>query len=327
MTLRNIVLTVAMVTGLLATSIGGASASFPGQDTVTFVRYNGADTRIFEMRPNGTEEHKILGPTKGSFIYASAMAPDGRRVVFSASDGIQFDLFVKRIGGGTKRITDTPGRNEHSPMWSPDGELVVFMETDEVTYSAIVRRNADGTRRREIHRTETDYLLFPSVSPDGQRVLFSAPRGAPLRGDGNYDLMTKRMDGTGRRWLTETPRNEIAGDWSPDGDRVAFLVQTVTKMTPLGGEPAPQPGLRGPVIEQPVYSIRSEGGGKRLITEKRGILGRVMYTPDGKRVMFSRLTSETMDLFSTPVGGGVLKRLTETTKTYNAFDLFQTLLT
>jgi Tol biopolymer transport system component len=327
MTLRNIVLTVAMVTGLLATSIGGASASFPGQDTVTFVRYNGADTRIFEMRPNGTEEHKILGPTKGSFIYASAMAPDGRRAVFSASDGIQFDLFVKRIGGGTKRITDTPGRNEHSPMWSPDGELVVFMETDEVTYSAIVRRDADGTRRREIHRTEVDYLLFPSVSPDGQRVLFSAPRGAPLRGDGNYDLMTKKMDGTGRRWLTETPRNEIAGDWSPDGDRVAFLVQTITKMTPLGGEPAPQPGLRGPVIEQPVYSIRSEGGGKRLITEKPGILGRVMYTPDGKRVMFSRLTSETMDLFSTPVGGGVLKRLTETTKTYNAFDLFQTLLT
>lgn len=327
MTLRNIVLTAAMVTGLLATSIGGASASFPGQDTVTFVRYNGADTRIFEMRPNGTEEHKVLGPTKGSFIYASAMAPDGRRVVFSASDGIQFDLFVKRIGGGTKRITDTPGRNEHSPMWSPDGELVVFMETDEVTYSAIVRRDADGTRRREIHRTEADYLLFPSVSPDGQRVLFSAPRGAPLRGDGNYELMTKKMDGTGRRWLTETPRNEIAGDWSPDGDRVAFLVQTITKMTPLGGEPAPQPGLGGPVIEQPVYSIRSEGGGKRLITEKPGILGRVMYTPDGKRVMFSRLTSETMDLFSTPVGGGVLKRLTETTKTYNAFDLFQTLLT
>ena len=190
MTLRNIVLTAAMVTGLLATSIGGASASFPGQDTVAFVRYNGADTRIFEMRPNGTDEHKVLGPTKGSFIYASAMAPDGRRVVFSASDGIQFDLFVKRIGGGTKQITDTAGRNEYSPMWSPDGELVVFMETDEVTYSAIARRDADGTRRREIHRTEADYLLFPSVSPDGQRVLFSAPRGAPLRGDGTYDLMT-----------------------------------------------------------------------------------------------------------------------------------------
>jgi Tol biopolymer transport system component len=316
-----------MVTGLLVTTIGGASASFSGQDTVAFVRYNGADTRLFEMRPNGTEEHKVLGPTKGSFIYASAMAPEGRRVVFSASDGIQLDLFVKRIGGGTKQITDTPGRNEYSPMWSPDGELVVYMETDEVSYSAIVRRDADGTRRREIHRTEADYLLFPSVSPDGERVLFSSPRGGAARGDENYDLMTKRIDGTGRRWLTETPTNEIAGDWSPDGDRVAFLVQMFTKMTPFGREPALRPGLHGPVIDQPVYSIRSEGGGKRLITDKPGINGRVMQTADGKRVMFSRLTSESMELFSTPVGGEGPKRLTETTKTYNAFDLFQILPT
>lgn len=83
MRLRNHVLTAAMVAGLLATTIGGASASFQGQDTVSFVRYDGADTRIFEMRPNGTEEHKVFGPTKGSFVYASAMAPDRRRTCCS----------------------------------------------------------------------------------------------------------------------------------------------------------------------------------------------------------------------------------------------------
>jgi len=116
------------------------------------------------MRPNGTEEHKVFGPAKGRFAHA-AMSPDGRRVVFSASDGDQFDLFVKRIGGGTKQITDTPDRNEYSPMWSPDGGIVVFMETDEVTYSAIVRRDADGTRRREIHRTEANYLLSRASRP------------------------------------------------------------------------------------------------------------------------------------------------------------------
>jgi len=85
MRLRNHVLTAAMVAGLLATTIGGASASFQGQDTVSFVRYDGADTRIFEMRPNGTEEHKVFGPTKGSFVYASAMAPDRRTCCSRAS--------------------------------------------------------------------------------------------------------------------------------------------------------------------------------------------------------------------------------------------------
>ncbi len=184
MRLRNIVLTAVMVAGLLATTIGGASASFPGQDTVAFVRYNGADTRIFEMRPNGTEEHKVFGPTKGSFVYASAMAPDGRRFVFSASDGEQFDLFVKRIGGGTKQITDTPNRNEYSPMWSPDGENVVFMETDEITYSAIVRRDADGTRRgRSTHRGELPALPERLARWPAGAVLRPAWRRCPRRRD------------------------------------------------------------------------------------------------------------------------------------------------
>ena len=48
-----------------------------------------------------------------------------------------------------------------------------------------------------------------------------------------------RLDGTRRRWLTDDDtKDQIAGDWSPDGQRVAFL-----------------------------YSMSADGGGRRLITE------------------------------------------------------------
>lgn len=71
-----------------------------------------------------------------------------------------------------------------------------------------------------------------------------------------------RLDGTGRRWLTDDDtKDQIAGDWSPDGQRVA-------------------------------------------------------------RVMFARCSFVSMDLYATPVDGGVLKPLTETVTTYNSFDLF-----
>lgn len=320
----------ALTLGLVAGAAGGAQASFPGQDTVAFVRYNGTNTRIIEMRPNGTEQHRIVGPDGGLAFYGAAMSPDGRFVVFPMVVDEQTDLFVRRLGGRTDQITDTPGRNEYSPMWTPDGDRVVFMETDEVTYSAIVLRDADGTRRREIDRSDQAYLLYPSISPNGSRVLYSAPGSStePGRGKGNpYDLVTRRLDGTGRRWVTDTPNaSEIAGDWAPDGERVAYLLEPELKPRPIGAV-VEAGAARGMARGAPVYSVRSEGGGRRLVSDKPGINGRVIYTPDGTRVIFSRFTSDSFDLFSTPVGGGVLKRLTETLETYNTVDLFRVLPT
>ncbi|MDH4111454.1 MAG: hypothetical protein OEV60_02085 [Actinomycetota bacterium] len=319
-----------LIGGLIVGAAAPASASFPEQRRVAFVRYDGADFRVIRMRPNGLDERKVVRASGGIGYYAATMSPDGRRVVISVGDGSQFDLFVKRLGGKTKQITDTPARSEFSPVWSPDGRSIVFMETDSTTYSAIVRRNRDGTGRREIDRNVDGFLLFPSVSPDGKRVLFSAPHAsAPTRGPAaDYDLVTKKLDGTGRRWLTsDDSQNQIAGDWSPDGDRVAFLIEALLKPGPIGSvAPAvAAPVFRGALPLQPVYSMRSDGGGRRLITEKRGIVGRVLYTPDGERVMVSRFTSDSLDLYSTPVRGGVLKRLTETFETYNLFDLFDVL--
>ena len=316
----------ALVTGLMAATAGTAGASFPGQSTVSFVRYNGSDYRVIEMRPNGTEEHRVLGPETKAAFESAAMSPDGRRVAVSVYDGSQYDLWVKRLDGNLRQITDTPNRDEHSPAWTPDGDTIVFMESDGDTFAAIVRRDADGSRRRQIYWTDQDFLMYPTVSPDGERVLFSAPRlGVPARGMADYDLVTMRLDGTGRRWLTDDDtRNQIAGDWSPDGERVVFLRDQIGKLRPaFGGGLAPgEPAPAGPAPVQPVYSMSADGGGRRLITDKPGIVGHVLYTPDGKRVMFSRFSSVSMDLYSTPVDGGVLKPLTETVKTYNSFDLF-----
>lgn len=316
----------ALVAGLVTATAGTAAASFPGQSTVTFVRYNGSDYRVIEMRPNGTDEHRVLGPESKSAFYSAAMSPDGRRVTLSIFDGSQYDLWTKRLDGNLRQVTDTPNRDEYSPTWTPDGDTIVFMESDGASYAAIVRRDTDGSRRRQIYSTDQDFLLYPTVSPDGDRVLFSAPRlNAPTRGAADYDLVTMRFDGTGRRWLTDDDtRDQIAGDWAPDGQRVAFLIAQALKRPAFGGFPgAPSPAGIAPV--QPVYSMSADGGGRRLITERPGIVGHVLYTPDGSRVMFSRFSSDSMDLYSTPVEGGTLKPLTDTIKTYNSFDLFEQL--
>jgi Tol biopolymer transport system component len=280
----------------------GAAASFPGQPTFAFLRQNTNGTRLFQMRPNGTEITP-LGPWSDVNTFAVAMSPDGTRIVRATYVGLYTDLFVQQIGGGTKQITHTPDAHEWSPMWSPDGARIVYVEQDPADGSAsIVTVRADGSGHRVVWSATHGNGYHPSWSPDGTRILLTAVSSAP--GDPVvFDLATVRSDGTGRKWLTDTPANEIAGDWSPDGRRVAFVESAAV----------------GPEIR--LISMRATGGGRKLVSDRARIaLMRPLYTPDGKRLVLGRYDTG-VELVSIPVGGGVFKKITETDATYNAFDM------
>ena len=67
--------------------------------------------------------------------------------------------------------------------------------------------------------------------------------------------------------------------------------------------------------------MRAGGGGRRRVSDRARIaLMRVLYTPDGKRIVLGRYDTG-VELVSTPVDGGVFKKITETDSTYNAFDM------
>jgi Tol biopolymer transport system component len=57
----------------------------------------------------------------------------------------------------------------------------------------------------------------PSLSPDGNSVVFGWANGGPA------DLYIKAVDGESLRRLTESPQHEFSPAWSPDGQHIAFL--------------------------------------------------------------------------------------------------------
>jgi hypothetical protein len=75
---------------------------------------------ILYIRPDGTH---LAGPATG---FAPDWSPDGTRLVYSASDGTDSEIYVVgRNGGPTTELTDNSVLDSR-PAWSPDGSMITF---------------------------------------------------------------------------------------------------------------------------------------------------------------------------------------------------------
>lgn len=96
-----------------------------------------------------------------------AWSPDGSRIVFSLSDGIDGLYLASADGGVVTQLV--PGRNEAAPSgaaWSPGGDMIVFLMWDFSgnQQPQIYLINADGTGLRLL--TEGSWPIWSPV-PSG----------------------------------------------------------------------------------------------------------------------------------------------------------------
>jgi len=62
-----------------------------------------------------------------------------------------------------------------------------------------------------------------SVSPDGNKILFSVGYYDVPMNKGNRDLYTMNVDGSDLKQITRTPFSEFNAVWKPDGKKIGFL--------------------------------------------------------------------------------------------------------
>src|SRR5690242_15323495 len=73
-------------------------------------------------------------------------------------------------------------------------------------------------QKRVQFTTESGSQAYPSFSPDGKQLAFSA-RGASV--DEPFHIVTRPVSGGQDRQVTNGPANDIGPVWSPDGSKVA----------------------------------------------------------------------------------------------------------
>ena len=117
---------------------------------------------------------------------------------------------------------------------------------------------------------------FPSISPDGNFVVFSWTGSNP---DGSSDLWVKAVEDDGLRRLTETPAAEVQSAWSPDGREIAFVR-----------------------AGQGVFIVSALGGQERRISGSGSMVG---WTPDSRSLLVRDRTDEgPHGIFSYRAGDG-----------------------
>lgn len=207
----------------------------------------------------GAEERAVDG-IPGA-VYPAAADPRGTHALLVSAEeegGHRERLWLVDLEGGAPVALTPPAGRIRNPAWSPDGSWLVF-ESDGASYRDLFRIDRDLTDLSRL--TSAPHGSFePAVGPDG-RIAFGTSRDGnaevyvmaadgsdPVRmtdhphddvrpgwsADGTLSWISHR-EGVARVWLHEGearplrplqgPASDVDYAWSPDGSRLAVVVQ------------------------------------------------------------------------------------------------------
>jgi TolB protein len=191
--------------------------------------------------------------------------------------------------------------------------------------------NADGTGYRRLTTEDDIRHFYPSLSPDGRRVLYSAFREKNVYEIYSYDL----EDGSVDR-LTNRSGVLTAPEYSPDGQRITYTrwapnsgkYQIVT-MERNGNNPNNIPRIEGwdptwsPDGKQILFAsdrngpvqlfvMRNDGKNLHQVSNLPAIRGRSDWSPDGQYIVTYSGESWQRELYIMNADGSGVRQLTPT---------------
>jgi Tol biopolymer transport system component len=180
--------------------------------------------------------------------------------------------------------------------WLPDSRHIIF-GADSITDTPGMHLYSADTATGEVEpltRTVSNEY-YPSVSPDGSRIVYSSE-------EVDFDLVRVPIDGSSPAPFLATSQSEKDPVWSPTKDEYAYITN------------------RSGTAE--IWLASGNGEWRRPIATAHSfdtatfLLANLAYSPDGQRVAFQRRDVRNYHIWISPVAGGPAVGLSDNVRQY-----------
>ncbi|MDZ7268356.1 MAG: S9 family peptidase [candidate division KSB1 bacterium] len=260
-------------------------------------------------------------------VSAAEIDPSGKNVayVLTSARGLEeekggrySELFVVPAAGGAARQYTYKPQGVSSPQWSPDGGWIYFtaQREEQSERNAIYRIALDGGEARLVASAANDITSF-LLSPDGQWLayLMTDPETAGDKQNAKIGRDVRTVDQQfkfPRLYVQAVAGGEakaLTGEiavwsfaWSPDAGRLVVQASATPKTDDS-------------YMFKKLYTVSRSGGELKLLTETRGKLGHMSWSPDGRHLAFLAGVDESDptngSIFVVAATGGAATNLTE----------------
>ena len=198
------------------TSLSRAALSI--SETGMLVHRTGiAETRQLVWLDRAGNTRGTVGDPNDDAIAAPELTGDGRRIaVFRTVDGKTDVWTIDAARGVPSRFTYDASFNGY-PVWAASGDSIFFSSQRDGAYN-LFRRPASGTGAEQTLIPQPGLRIANDVSPDGRFLLFAVQ--VPQT---RVDLWALPLTaGAIPIPIAQTPYDEMGGQFSPDGQWVAY---------------------------------------------------------------------------------------------------------
>jgi serine/threonine protein kinase len=286
-------------------------ATAASSDRLVFVKKL-TDLDIYRFEVGRAAEPVI---TSSFADFHAQFSPDGRRVAFESERSGEHEIWLAEADGSSPTLlTHKPGLRQGSPCWSPDGLRLAFDSKAEEGGWDIWTIAADGASPRRLTQGPGDEHA-PSWSRDGRFVYFAAEGGSAASQRGPFDIWRVPAAGGAQERITQGG-GRLAHE-SIDG-KTLFYMRSLSPSPllalPLGGGPEREVAkcvASFAVGPAGLYSLEcpdappqaslfvrdpATGQGRLLGKLERAVPAGLTVSPDGKTILFAKLSAEGSDL-------------------------------